>query len=211
MVIPIHSYAIQFTDCSRHFSYFHGDYKILSQMSTYLCLPLQYGDPLADTMRIPCELINNTELVVNYHKESDLPMKSEKCALSTFRIKYIGHVIRPVQPEVANHTIGAIRDLKIPMTQTELCSFIGSCNVFRLFVLNYAFVTSHLKAKQCKMQAKDLRKLRKEELNTLPILQNNFIFPLLSSFFRKEAWYMSDTYACVRQKGCVMLQKKTIK
>lgn len=53
--------------------------------------------------RTPHEQVDHTRLVLNVLRRAGITFKLEKCAFSTEKIDYLGHVIRPSPLEVASH------------------------------------------------------------------------------------------------------------
>lgn len=55
---------------------------------------------------------------------------------------YLAHVIRPSRLKLAKHTTDVVTKLELPTTQSELCSYLGLCDIFRRFVQNVSSITS---------------------------------------------------------------------
>ena len=71
-------------------------------------------------------------------QQAGVSLKLKKCSFFTDNIQYLGHVVRPGQLAVAEKTITAVKQFRIPETQTQLWSFLGPCNVYRRFVPNFS-------------------------------------------------------------------------
>lgn len=70
--------------------------------------------------------------------ETGVTIKLKKCKFLAETISYLGDVIWPGGLEPAERTTDAAAKSESPTTQTELLSFSRLCNVFMLFVANFA-------------------------------------------------------------------------
>lgn len=99
--------------------------------------------------------------------------------------RYVGHVIRPGQLKVSNHTDDAIHNLKIPTTQRKIRSFICLCSVFRQFVPNLTRNLSLLTAKLRKSDAKYVGQLNEKKITVLWTLRRTYLSP---KYWRYPWW-----------------------
>jgi len=53
-------------------------------------------------------------------------------------VEYLGHVVRTRRLSVSEKNLKAIKKAVFPKTQTQLRSFLGMCNVYRRFTVDFA-------------------------------------------------------------------------
>lgn len=90
--------------------------------------------------------MKDLDLVLGRLQQHGLLVKPQKCTLCTKEIKYLGHLIsgKGVRPDPAK--VAALRDMPAPSNVTQLQSFLGFANYYRLFVKNFAREASPLYA-----------------------------------------------------------------
>lgn len=81
----------------------------------FLLVHLNNLEILSET---PAKTRQSYSVCYQYFKTSRRESKTEKCAISTNYVVYLGHIIRPGWHEVPNHITDAILDLKLPTTRT---------------------------------------------------------------------------------------------
>lgn len=93
--------------------------------------------------------------------------------------------------------------LEHPTTHSELCSFHGLCDVFRRFVLIFAYLVAPLDNKSGKERPKQLGPLdEKESVAAVPIKEALLSTPVLT-LPRIEGRHVLNTNVCQKQIGCV--------
>jgi len=65
-------------------------------------------------------------------------LKAQKCHLFSNEVEYLGHVVRPGRLSVNEKNFKAIKKAVFPNTQTQMTSFLGMCNVYRRFTVEFA-------------------------------------------------------------------------
>ncbi len=98
------------------------------------------------------ERLRHVAEILGELRAARLSLKLKKCAFFDSSVHYIGHTLRPGSLQVANRNTDAIQGFIVPTSQTELCSFIGLCDVYRPFVPNFALVAvpfTELLNKEC--------------------------------------------------------------
>lgn len=155
----------------------------------------------------PKEHIKHTKLVLRLLKDAGVTFHLKNCTFLTGQIHYSSHVINSEKLEVAKHKAVAIRKLQIPTTVTKLRSSLIPCNVFRIFLPNFARIESLLSKCFCKSQDKELGPLTKEELTALETRKEKFISLPVITGPNNNGRCALNTDACVRKVGCVLLQK----
>ena len=66
--------------------------------------------------------------------------KAQKCHLFINEEEYLGHVVRPGRLSVNEKNLKAIKEAIFSQTQTQLRNFLGMCNVYRRFTVDFAMV-----------------------------------------------------------------------
>ena len=67
-----------------------------------------------------------------------ISLELKKCEFLTDKVKYLGHIVRPGKLEIDKARIAALEKAEPPRDQSELRSFLGLCNVNRLFIPQFA-------------------------------------------------------------------------
>jgi hypothetical protein len=79
-------------------------------------------------------------------------------------VSYLVHVIPPGKLTVAQKNTHALKTAKPPTTQSELCSFLGLCNVYRRFVAGFAKIAAPLNIPLRKGESPQLNSISEEQL-----------------------------------------------
>lgn len=125
----------------------------------------------------------------------------------TKKIDYHGHAIRPGRLEVANRTADAIPDVKIPTTQTDLRSFIGTCSVLCWFVVDFSCIGTQCTPRLLKSNGKDFEGIEKKA-NRFAYYTREIYLSHTIGLLTKEGKYTHHIDACDRQIECASLQKQ---
>ena len=135
-----------------------------------------------------------------------LTLKLRKCHFFKSSVDYLGHVIRPGYLEVAEKNTEAVRKAVYPRTQTELKSFLGSCNVYRRFIPNFARVAAPLNSLLRKGEAFRLPSPNEEQTEAFETLRSSLISPPILRLPQEGQEFSVDTDACDKQIGCALMQ-----
>jgi transposase InsO family protein len=135
-----------------------------------------------------------------------LSLKLKKCHFFQEAVDYLGHVIRPGRLEVAEKNTVALKEAKLPKTQTELKSFLGLCNVYRRFVARFAAIAAPLTALLRKETPFQLPPLSEEQRKAFETLRERLLSPPVLALPRAEGHYFLDTDASATQLGCCLRQ-----
>ena len=95
-----------------------------------------------------------------------------------------------------------------PRNLTELRSFLGLCNVYRRFILNFAKTARPLTRKLEKDQTVRFGPLNDEEQKAFETLRDSMVSPPVLALPRLGRRYVLDTDASDHQVGCVLLQEQ---
>jgi len=87
----------------------------------------------ADSESHPCHL----DAVLTLLGKHGVTLKNQKCHLFSYDVEYLGHVVRPGRLSVSEKNLKAINKAVFPKTQTQLRSFLGMCNVYRRFTVDF--------------------------------------------------------------------------
>lgn len=134
-------------------------------------------------------------------------LKLKKCSFFTDTMDYLGHVIRPGKLEIATPAIEAIKGVKQLINVTELRSFLGLCNIFRLFVPNFPRISAPQNKKLQKDHQFTLGDINDEETAAMKTLQEKLTSPQVVTLAKPTGRYVVDT-ECEKQVGCVLLQEQ---
>ena len=76
-----------------------------------------------------------------------MKLKLPKCYFFKTSVDYLGHIVTPGRLEVAKRATEAVEKALPPLNATERRSFLGLCNVYRRFVLNFSRLAKVLNLK----------------------------------------------------------------
>lgn len=125
-----------------------GRHILVSKAAVGLGVSLQYRVFLKEHQQAPEKLETSTATAAR-HKSNHLV---EEVLYFRQKTSYLGHLIRQEQFKLSMAITAVIRELKDTTTQTELRSFLGFCNVFKLFAPKVSKVAALLNKKLGKVQ-----------------------------------------------------------
>ena len=82
--------------------------------------------------------LSHLDTVLTLLGKHGVTLKAQKCHHCTNEVEYLGHVVRPGRLSVNEKNIKAIKKASFPQTQTQLRSFLGMCNLYRRFTVDFA-------------------------------------------------------------------------
>lgn len=103
--------------------------------------------------------------------EASVTIKLRKCKFVAKMIDYLCHFMRPGRLELPENTINVVKKLKHPTTQTELCSFLGLCNMYRRFVHNFPCLAAPLNKKLKQDQPKYFGLLNEKDIAAVALVK----------------------------------------
>lgn len=177
---------------------------IFSPIKKYLALV--YLNDIVITSRNANQHIWHIRNVLFLIHEAGLTLNLINSSFLTERIVYHGHVIQPGKMEPADHTTYRNRDLKPPCNKTELRSFFGFRNVYRLFVLYLAQITASLNTKLTRSESRTLDSVAPKKHEKLATLQDKLLSAHSLALARSKGHLTLGTDACDKQICCVSMQ-----
>jgi len=179
---------------------------ILSGVKWQSCLI--YLDDVLMYSKTEEEHIGHVDHVLRLPREANVTLRLPNCRFFRTTVEYLGHEIKPGRLGVMDAHTRALREARFRTARTHVRSFVGMCNVFRRFVLNFARMAAPLTdlmgsrapvlvppATPLQQQAFDRLK---EALKTPPVL----------ALPRRGRKYIVDVDACGTHVGAALLQEQ---
>lgn len=146
-------------------------------------------------------------LLLLYNDEATLQRKKRNSFTDT--VNYLGHVLCSRRLVLASHTSDAIHGFNPSTSLTKLRFFLGTCNVFKRFVPNFARIASLLNQRlEKKNQPRTPAPLNSEELHVMDTTKSAFIAPPKLAFPYSGGHVTADTDGWNVQIGFILLQKQ---
>ena len=150
------------------------------------------------------ELTTHISEFLQQCKDENLRLKIAKLTFETQEVDFLGYKVKYGQYSPCPVKTTAIKDWPVPTNLKELCSFIGFCNFYRMFIANFSQIAHllHLLTKKDQEyvweepQQKAFQEL-KDRLTSSPVLR----LPDLSKLFTVQ------TNASKLGTGAVLLQQ----
>lgn len=114
---------------------------------------------------------------------------------------------------VASKTFNAVQSVQSRINVTKLRSFLGLCDVYRLFnvyrrfVSNFSQIAAPLTKKLCNENLHTFPDMNETEMNSSRHLQESLVKPPVLALPLCVLTYILDTNACDRQLGTVHMQR----
>jgi len=150
--------------------------------------------------------LSHLDTVLTLLGKHGVTLKAQQCHLFTNEVEYLGHVVRPGRLSVNEKNLKAIKKASFPQTQTQLRSFLGMCNVYRRFTVDFAKTAKPLNNLNSLNLPKPLGPPTPEERAALDKLPEKLCHPPILAIPRKEGKYIIDVDASYGQLGCCLLQ-----
>lgn len=149
------------------------------------------------------ESVERLREVLTRFRGAGLKLKPSKCHLFQSKVHYLGHVVSQDGVHTDPGKIEAIRDWPIPVTRTQVRSFLGTTGYYRRFVRDYANIAQPLH----KLSEKAGAFVWSEECQeAFDKLKNALISAPILAYPREEGEYILDTDASNFAIGCVLSQ-----
>jgi len=88
-------------------------------------------------------------VVLTRLREAGVTLHLQKCTWFFDEVEYLRLIVRPGQLHVHNMNVDTLKHASFLTTKTQLKSFLGMCNVYRLFVKDFAKRAKPLNAMTC--------------------------------------------------------------
>ena len=135
-------------------------------------------------------------------------LKAQKCQLFSNEVEYLGHVVGPGRLSVNEKSPKAIKKAVFPKTQTQLRSFLGVCNVYRRFTVDFAKTAKPLDDLNSVKLPMRLSPPTPAEQAAFDKRREQPCHPPILAIPRKEGKYIVYVDARYDQLGCCLLQQK---
>ena len=152
--------------------------------------------------------VKDVDTVLHRLREARVTLNLEKCTWFSDEVEYLGHIVRPGQLHVHNKNLDALKHAKFPTTKTQLKSFLGMCNVYRLFVKDIAKRPKPLDALTKAEIPPDLPPPTDATIAAFEDLRNALLCPLVLALPKANRKLVVDVDACADQVGCILLQEE---
>ncbi|MCG7879381.1 MAG: RNase H-like domain-containing protein, partial [Candidatus Thiodiazotropha endolucinida] len=150
------------------------------------------------------EAVENLEKVFDRLRSAGLKLKPKKCDLFEKSVTFLGHIISDEGVGTDPEKVRAVKEWPVPVSQTEIRSFLGLCGYYRRFIKGYSEIAKPLHTLTEKGRefvwtdtCQNAFERLKEHLVNAPIL----VYP----DFMKE--FILDTDASHNSIGAVLTQK----
>lgn len=110
-------------------------------------LALVYPDDIVVFSKSRQDHIEQIRRVLKVPEKAGAAFTLKNCKLFSETVDHLDHVIQTGRPKLAYYTTDAVTKLEHCTSQTELCSFLGLCNLFRWFVPNFVRLAALLNKK----------------------------------------------------------------
>jgi len=135
-------------------------------------------------------------------------LKPSKFHLFQQEVEYLGYVVRLSQLLLKKKNIKNLVQALPPQNQTELKSFLGMCNMYRLFIKDYAHIAKLLTKLTSTNLPYMLPRLDAAHLVAFEYLKERFTSTAILALPRREGLFIFDTDASAVQVGCTLLQQQ---
>ena len=144
-------------------------------------------------------------------EKAGVSLNPSKCNLFQQEVEYPGHVFRPGQLLVNQKNIKSLAQALPQRNRTELKSFLRMCNVYRLFIKDYAHIAKPLTKHTSKKLPHVLPPLGAAQLAAFEYLKERLTSTPILALPRREGLFILDTDAFAVQVGCTLLQQQSDK
>jgi len=152
--------------------------------------------------------LSHMDTVLTLLGKHGVTLKAQKCHRFSNEVEYLGHVVRPGRLTVNEKSLRAIKKAVFPKTQTQLRSFLGMCNVYRGFIVDFAKTAKPLNDLNSVKFPKPLSTTPPEEQAAVDKLREQLCHPPILAIPRKEGKYIIDVDASYDQLGFCLLQQQ---
>ena len=90
--------------------------------------------------------LQNLDAIFQRLRSANLKLNPAKCQFGKEKVEYLGHYLSKDGLEASPKTVDAIKSFPKPKSVKQLRSFLGMCNFFRKFVMNFSKIAFPLNA-----------------------------------------------------------------
>lgn len=149
------------------------------------------------------EHLHHLDLVFQRLRKAKLTLKPSKCKFAAPEVLYLGHIITRQGVKVDPNKTSAVDSFPKPKTQKELRSFLGLCNYYRRFVLDYAKIAAPLNT----LLKKDTRWLWSDKCEVaFQTLKQNLVSAPILAYPNMSETFVLTTDASVTALGYILSQ-----
>jgi len=152
--------------------------------------------------------LSHLDTVLTLLEKHRVTLNAQRFHLFSNEVEYLGHVVRPGRLSVYEKNLKAIKKAVYPRTQTQLRSFLGMCNVYCRFTVEFATTAKPLNDLNSVKLPKRLSPPTPEEQAAFDKLREQLCHPPMLAMPRKEGKYIIDVDASYDQLGCCLLQQQ---
>jgi len=152
--------------------------------------------------------ISHVDNVLQILHQAGVTLKLKKSEFFRKSVDYLGHRLRPGKLAILDSGTEALREAQYPRNQTQLKSYLGSCNVYRRFVKNFAKVAAPLTDLLKKGLPFELEAPTQEQLDSFNRLRDALLNPPILRLPKPGIPYVLDVDASKAQLGCTLLQQQ---
>ena len=169
---------------------------------------LVYLDDFIVFSQTPGEHVEHLREVFTALAKARVSLKAKKCHLFQEEVEYLGHIVGRGELKVQDKNIRRLREAAPPRCTKDLRSLLGMCNVYRMFVKDYARVARPLSAMTNTKGPNRWTSLSAEALVAFEKLKTRLMEAPFLALPRREGAYTVDTDASAGQVGAVLLQEQ---
>ena len=151
--------------------------------------------------------IRHVDEILGALRRAGVSLKLRKCSFFTNEVKYLGHVIRPGTMEIDGVATASLKSARAPRTQSEVRSFLGMCNVYRRFVVNFSHIAEPLNALLRAGQPANIANWGPEHEESFRTLIDTICSPPILQLPRANVGFSVDTDSSDYQVGCALFQE----
>jgi hypothetical protein len=90
------------------------------------------------------EHLQTLQLIFNRLRNNNIKLNPDKCEFGATSVQYLGFRLTPQGILPGKDKLQAVRDMKPPISVTEVRQFLGLCNYFRTHVRNFSMLAGPL-------------------------------------------------------------------
>ena len=150
------------------------------------------------------ELTNRVSEFLQTCKDENLCLKIARSTFETQEVDFLGYRIKNGQYSPCTVKMVAIKDWPVPTNLKELCSFIGFCNFYRMFIANFSQIAHPLHLLTKKNQEYVWGEVQQQAFQEL---KNRLTSSLVLRLPDLSKPFFAQTDASKLGTGAVLLQK----